>query len=167
MAKINEYCKICGGEAQTIFKETDGGYECVCSCKKCGAMYEEDIIWSKKTDDEFYNALRKDALMNISAKLWNRRNKRMTFSISKDKLRWIRHSAMYSSTTGKAYPHPDKVWKKRGMNHIIKAIPEVMGDCWMLLVKDWDGELEEYEDELTLTTDDDGYWSCFGLKIEE
>ena len=165
MAKINEYCKNCGGEAQTIFRETDDGYECVCSCKKCGAMYEEDILWSKKTDDVLYNAFRKDALINISAKLWNRRNKRTTFSISKDKLRWIRHSSMYDKT-GKSYPHPDKVWEERGKNHVIRAIPEIMGDCWMLLVKDWNGELEEYEDERPLTAGSE-YWSNFDLKIEE
>jgi hypothetical protein len=94
------------------------------------------------------------------------------YSISKDNLRWIRHESMIvvkmdGNLFPKSSPHPSKIWKERGMNHVIKAVPEIMGDCWMLLVKDWDGELEEYEDELTLTTDNDGYWSCFGLKIEE
>ena len=89
------------------------------------------------------------------------------YSISKDNLRWIRHSVMYSPTTGESYPHPNKVWEKRGMSHIVKAIPESIADCWMILVKDWDGELEEYEYECALT-EDSPYWSRFNdLKIVE
>ena len=94
------------------------------------------------------------------------------YSISKDNLRWIRHESMKivkvdGSMFPKSSPHPNKIWKERGMNHVIKAVPETIGDCWMLLVKDWDGKLEDYEDELTLTADENGYWSCFDLKIEE
>jgi hypothetical protein len=94
------------------------------------------------------------------------------YSISKDNLRWIRHESMIvvkmdGNLFPKSSPHPNKIWEKRGIEHIVKAIPETIGDCWMILVKGWDGKLEDYEDELTLTTDSE-YWNRFDdLKIVE
>ena len=88
------------------------------------------------------------------------------YSISKDKLRKIRHSVMYDINTYEPYPRPKDVWDNRGIEHIIGAVPVPIADCWMLLVKDWDGELEAYEDELKLEPND-SFWSNYGINITE
>lgn len=88
------------------------------------------------------------------------------YSISKDKLRWIRHSVMYDVDTREPYPHPSKVWESRGVEHIVKAVPETIADCWMILVKDWDGELAKYEKEIMLEPNED-YWAYFKIEIVE
>lgn len=88
------------------------------------------------------------------------------YSIKNDKLRFICHDCMYSLETGKPFPHPMKIWEERGKEHVIEAIPEMVADCWLLLVKDWNENLEEYEDEICLSPHD-SYWRHWGIDIIE
>ena len=96
----------------------------------------------------------------------NKKNIDRVYSIKNDKLRYICHSCMYSLETGKPFPHPMKIWKERGIEHIIEAIPESITDCWLLLVKDWNENLEEYEREICLHPHEP-YWKNWGIDIIE
>jgi hypothetical protein len=88
------------------------------------------------------------------------------YSISKDNLRWIRHSVLYDVDTKEPYPSPSEVWSERGKDHILEWIGEPIGDCVMLLVKDWDAKMEKFEDERPLEPNSN-YWANYGIIITE
>lgn len=86
------------------------------------------------------------------------------YSISKDHVRFLRYDLIGADLYGHVCMHPQKDLERLGIDYI-KAIPESIGDCWMILTT-YQGELPDYIDDMEIEPGNE-YWYDFGFSIKE
>ena len=89
---------------------------------------------------------------------------KITLSITKDYIRWVRYDLIAAGMFYHIDKHPQKQMRELGIN-IIRAVPESIADCWMVLT-DYRGELPEYISELELKPGEQ-YWEDWEVEIRE
>lgn len=114
------------------------------------------------------NLFKKEAInMNITSMEDYRKidnSQKITLSITKDHIRWIRYDIIAADMFCHIDKHPQKQMRELGIN-IIRAVPESIADCWMVLT-DYQGELPEYISELELKLGEQ-YWEDWDVEIRE
>lgn len=87
-----------------------------------------------------------------------------TLSIKNDKLCCIRYDIIMAGKFHYIYEHPIDQMNALGI-HLIKAILETTGDCWICLT-DYQGELPDYITKIPLKVGD-WYWKNWDINIIE